>query len=173
MLRWGVAGSRQSKSGTNFFVVRRKKSEKAICWTARHSLLSGRDTEPGAQSESRLPEHQPRGLRHVFTEFPSPRVANGDGRSHPESLGGPTQQLPLSGEKPVKIPWRRLAAQRLRPVTLGTLLKDPATTHRLGEPGALGPEKIPKADVKEGGWGSDHHVGVTKTGRRGTNKLSG
>ena len=58
-------------------------------------------------------------------------------------------------------------------MTLGTLLKDPATTHRLGEPGALGPEKIHKADVKERGWGSDHHVGVTKTGRRGTNKLSG
>ena len=39
--------------------------------------------------------------------------------------------------------------------------------HHLGEQSALGPEKIHKADVKEGGLGSDHDAGVTKTGRRG------
>ena len=76
--------------------------EKAIGWTDRLSLLSGQDMEPGAQSERRLREHQPRGIRHGFTEFPSLRVASGDSRSHPESLGGPTQELPSRGEQPVK-----------------------------------------------------------------------
>ena len=88
----------------NFFlVVIGKKSEKAICWTDCQSLLSGRDTEPGDPCEpaSTSTSHVASG---TFSLFPSPRVANGDGRSHPESLGGPTQQLPLSGEKPVKIP---------------------------------------------------------------------
>lgn len=126
MVRWGCGGSRQSKSGTNFFVVVGKKSEKAICWTYCQSLLSGRDTEPGDQSEpaSTSTSHVASG---TFSLFPSPRVANGDGRSHPGSLGGPTQQLPLSGEKPVKIPWCHLAAQCLHLLTLRTLIKDPGT----------------------------------------------